>query len=1420
MKRKVFALSNVLVLLLIAGMLAVLAVPKTAEADHLATIEWIRIYKLGDSITRSQVTQAQLPPNFNAPGGNGPGILNPGNNPNLAGYFEIDDTSGEPKTGIRVTSSETVLGAGDIVGIAVRFKDISDIGWTTRISLADWKRGGPEDTTVQGRSIPHGELVVNHWFGNTDWTVSGQENLDYFTALFSYQIRPGDFDDDGEWFRRDGSNLVTPFVGGQQQNPVRIWHRSGRTHEDPPGYFTYDDSVTPIVYPKIDGSVSLYPTVESLTINKPPAGQSGQSRYHKVRQGCLEDHRKYGDIYTAACELVHDNGWALPTGANAVTLANSPRAFYLRAGDPFEVKVKFSKAVQVDTDNPPSFYAKLDAALTECIYVSGTGTDELTFQLEGGVKTFRQFYEDGKLQTEGHKAFGAIELGKEGFRPNTHKDWRFRYPLANPRIITDLEGREFDTNVDLEPQLWAFVSGIPNLTDDPRIQDAATNLLYVPVGEYSDAYAFGIIKYLVDTIPETVWIPGIIKNGVTHIEDRRIAAVNLDASYTEIPAMTGEDFREPVTESDVQTGPFDVEFRFFNEPGAIAGEVGESFTGDDVEITGGDVVRSEWQVETTYVGLDNRATNQWPPSDRPGQPAGSAHKPGHAKNSGSFLVYKAPITPPLGFQGDVAIRLPAGATQDIARNDSLASNTLTVPVNIPFQVVETPEIVEPPAGVYTVGEKIEVEVTYNREGLRYVGKNPPYLTLYLGEEVPANARHAVWSAQEDANSTKVTFTYTVAGNDFAESLRVAEEIGLTVPSGTRLVDNTGSQLSGAGESAKGSGEGLEKLPTEEQALPLKDPSGREVSPVVSDTPVVPYTPILEVEDPKAAASDVPRSPVVFNELGNGSGDTEDWLELRNVTGSAVSLKDWELSIVQDGKKEDTSLIAFVEDVSVPANGLLLLVNTSPDKTSLAGGDDISTADVEKKGSPHLYLVNAGLSLPDDGKFLLILRNAKEKLGLNEAFVDVAGGGGSDTDAFVREQTGDYDTHVWPLQVREAPGGDTEDALGSGKVWQRAKADIVGYHKDAWAESAFTGIGYDRKVTESPATSGTPGYPNGALKPGTATPKGSVTLSEIMFDSGGGTLPQWIELYNNSKTDAINLNRWELEIQNVDSEDLVGRPIVTLTLSEKVIQPNQTLLIVTGPARASSDSYLPADRVYDLLALHEKNLRIKRARDTFLSTEGFYLKLSDRNENLVDEVGNRDSDRRSDDAPAWALPLSAEAGVRSSLIRRYDKGVALPGRKRASWVLAARVKKVVSSSDALHWGDADDIGTPGHREGGALPVELSSFSMTRTEAGAVVLTWTTESEVDNAGFNLRRSEKRASGFTLLNPTLIAGAGTTGERQTYTFTDTSAKPGVEYYYQIEEVAFDGKRETLVTRLLPGPVSASNRMLTTFGEVKQQE
>ena len=750
--------------------------------------------------------------------------------------------------------------------------------------------------------------------------------------------------------------------------------------------------------------------------------------------------------------------------------------------------------------------------------------------------------------------------------------------------------------------------------------------------------------------------------------------------------------------------------------------------------------------------------------------------------------------------------------------------TITV-ADVKEPLVERFALVPPPSGIWIPGSEIRFEVTFDDDGVdipaNLARESRPFITFYLGEITAANSRRAYWQERRDGNSTIVTFAYEVQAEDFATAITVDEELGITVPPGVQIRNGAGAAAETTpvrDEEAPGASEGQSRLDFPESQPARQTGGTTQPAPVPGLTQdIFVGVPLLipETVDEKFAASSVPRTPLIFNEFGNGADASNDWLELRNVTGAAVSLKDWELSVVQNGEKKDVSLTVF-SDVSVPANGLLLLTHSKPDDTRLAAGDDIAS-DGKNGGVAHLSLVNSGLALPDDGKFLLILRNAQGKLGENEAFVDVAGGGGSDTDAFIRDRTGNYDTHVWPLQVLDAPGADTEDALGSGKVWQRAKADIVGYHKDAWIEAAFTGLGYDRQVSKSAAFGGTPGYPNGAAKETAATPKGSVTISEIMVDSAGGTLPQWIELYNRSKTEVLNLNRWKLEIQNVDSAELIGRPIVRLTLGEKLLQPNQTVLIVAGEARASSRSHLPADRIYNLFELHQKNLRVKTPRDTFLSTEGLYLKLTDREGELVDEVGNTDGNRRTDDAPAWALPVSDIEGARSSLIRRYDNGVALDGKKRASWVLAARIRAI---DGELYYGHAEDLGTPGWRAGGALPVELSHFSVSRTDAGAVILAWATESEVDNAGFNLRRSERRDGNFTLVNAALIAGAGTTGERQTYTFTDTSAKPGVEYYYQLEEVSFAGKPQLLSMRLLRGPVSAANRQLRTFGEVKRRE
>ena len=1281
--------------------------------------------------------------------------------------------------GTRVTASNagsTTVGVGQTIAIVINMS-----------------------ATAPDLTIHHGNIQIlgyDGWAGEASrhltpsrlieasHNVHLSSRLSNASLVYPFTVRGGDYDTDGGWFEDDTpfsqwSFLTTQFAG----------------HRD-------------IAYPIVDGrapklaAVSTYPVRYVTDAPRGPA----PSRYHKVRQECLRYHDFFGDAYTQQCDLVQAHGWALAADVN---LDNSPEAAYYREGDTIAIQVTFDKPVIAD----PGVTLQLQTALSgEATFFELTDADRTD---RDNTLTFRYKVKAGDRRPD------VIHIDQKNLWHNTRTaaDRLNKVLRPDAKHIRDLAGNTFDyagfhfhVLHNFEVPLRAYLIREPTLNNFLQVSYRQWERPLPPAGEYAADYATAVIKHLVDTIPPTVWVAGLVKNGETHTEDRRNAIVNLDPSAAEHPVT---DFTAAISEPVVQSDAFEVEFRFTNHHAPTktrAEEIGETFEAGDIVITDASGNTLDWQVDApVYIGLDHRAPQNYTHWNA----ARDGHSPGDAKNSASFLVYKARITPGLDFHGDVTLQIPAGAVVDTAGNKGLVSNTLTVPIDTRLTLAAAPEIVAPPAGTYTLNNEIQVNVPFEKTGLTYTGEHPPYVVLYLGEARPENERHAPWQSAAPG-STVITFAYRVAAGDVADSVSL-KPVGMLVPEGTTVTSAEDKlQAVGSAPQPAPSGESP-STPARETGTPFVTGEGEPLEPTRQDTPVVPYVPVIEEPAREISpVTDVPRSPLVFNELGNGSGDTNDWLELRNVTGSAVSLKEWELSVVQDAKKEDTSLIVF-PDVSVPANGLLLLVNTEPEKTLLAAGDDI--ADTGKNGgSKHLYLVNSGLSLPDDGKFLLILRNAKEKLGLDEAFVDVAGGGGSDTDAFIREQTGLYDTHVWPLQVLEAPGSDTEEALGSGKVWQRAKADIVGYHKDAWAEAAFTGLGYDRQVSKSAATAGTPGYPN--VAPKAAAAKGSVTVSEIMVDSAGGTLPQWIELYNKSKTDAVNLNRWKLEIQNVDSEDLVGRPIVTLTLQEKVIQPNQTLLIVAGPARASSGAYLPPDRVYDLLALHEKNLRIKRARDTFLSAEGFYLKLTDRNAQLVDEVGNTDGNRRTKDAPAWPLAMSAEEGVRSSLIRRYTEGTseAQDGTEKGTWVLAANVKKVVDGQ--LHWGSAEDIGTPGYRRGGALPVELSSFTLARTDAGAVVLTWTTESEVDNAGFNLRRSEKRNSGFTLINPALIAGAGTTGERQTYTFTDTSAKPGVEYYYQIEEVAFDGKPQALAMRMLRGPVSASNRALTTFGELKAKE
>jgi len=81
---------------------------------------------------------------------------------------------------------------------------------------------------------------------------------------------------------------------------------------------------------------------------------------------------------------------------------------------------------------------------------------------------------------------------------------------------------------------------------------------------------------------------------------------------------------------------------------------------------------------------------------------------------------------------------------------------------------------------------------------------------------------------------------------------------------------------------------------------------------------------------------------------------------------------------------------------------------------------------------------------------------------------------------------------------------------------------------------------------------------------------------------------------------------------------------------------------------------------------------------------------------------------------------------------------------------------------------------------------------------VVISWITESEIENLGFNLYRSTNINDQFSMINDRLIPGAGSNSSRHEYHYTDVDVAAGMTYYYQLEDVSFSGQTN------FHGPVS----------------
>ncbi len=345
--------------------------------------------------------------------------------------------------------------------------------------------------------------------------------------------------------------------------------------------------------------------------------------------------------------------------------------------------------------------------------------------------------------------------------------------------------------------------------------------------------------------------------------------------------------------------------------------------------------------------------------------------------------------------------------------------------------------------------------------------------------------------------------------------------------------------------------------------------------------------------------------------------------------------------------------------------------------------------------------------------------------------------------------------------------------------------------------------------------GTPDSPNDVVVEAQSLAEtqslGQIAFSEVMFTTKGGLFPQpqWIELYNNTPKaeEPISLEGWKLIIESRDTDEHHQRCVIQL--AEHHIVSKGSALLVTRNRRHSKK--ITTDTIYDLNQHHSAVRGLDMQGTAVLGQQGFTLRLFSPEGTLVDKAGNLAEGR-----VIWELPSgSTETGERTSLIRKYKDRKPLDGTEQTSWVRATDK----SLSVKTYYGHQTDIGTPGFRSGGINPVTLSQFRATRTEAGGL-LEWTTESEVDNAGFNILRRETEQGSFVKVNAVLIPGNGTTAERQTYTWTDTTAKPDTAYDYQLEDVSLSGDRQRLSRVRMRGHISAAGRLTTTWGELKTEE
>ena len=332
--------------------------------------------------------------------------------------------------------------------------------------------------------------------------------------------------------------------------------------------------------------------------------------------------------------------------------------------------------------------------------------------------------------------------------------------------------------------------------------------------------------------------------------------------------------------------------------------------------------------------------------------------------------------------------------------------------------------------------------------------------------------------------------------------------------------------------------------------------------------------------------------VVISEImwGTDAGDqNRQWIEITN-TGSA------------DAKTKDYKLVFYVANEAVPVTTVAVAATATTEAVPI-GSVPAGVAD-------RVGTLNAGAYWSIAGK------------GQNGRTSDIVQVGDADieivsTSSLVSMQRGAADADgEYPNGM--APGSWSASTPPSLNFVEGAKGLLIGTPGTSPVISAAAqAAAAAAAVAAEAATAATAAA---AADTSVSMPKvGQIYISEVMF-AGGGTLPQWIEISNGSRTEQVNLDGWTLTVENAtaDVDVSVGSKAVFTIPAGTQIDPSgqqatpSTILVVTEQGRNNLDGAVAAGQIINLWTAQQTELillGVQERRYSLLSGIAFQITLA-------------------------------------------------------------------------------------------------------------------------------------------------------------------------------------------------------------------